>query len=249
MKEEKTLVKLGVQIDSISESGGYFFDIINNHSITLQNNITDNYLENGTAVQDCITFSPIVVTLQGLCGELIYKPATAWQNNITNVTQNAFSKLPLDKLGTLEVLLPQLSNAAELARQAVQQVETTYKRYEKVVKSFKNEQPFLKQTRLKEVYQNFLNLRNQAVSLTVETPYDTLNNMYIQSVTLRQNDQKYISDIELTLKQVNFATIKYKEADKNVMAKYNEIARAEVENNGKAQGVNVSLAKQLKLFG
>ena len=87
--------------------------------------------------------------------------------------------------------------------------------------------------------------------LIVDTPYSSFGDMAIQSITLRQGNQNYITDIELTLKQINYAEVKTTKADSAVLAKYNEVARAEVENCGKAQGTNDSIigAGIYKLYG
>ena len=64
--------------------------------------------------------------------------------------------------------------------------------------------------------------------------------MAIQSITLHQGDQNYITDIELTLKQINFATTYTTKPDESVMAKYNAMQRTEEANHGKAPGVEVN---------
>ena len=65
-----------VQREFINNNVGYYFDIIREHSVSIQNQITDNYLENNTAVQDHIAHSPITVTLGGLAGEVYFTPPT-----------------------------------------------------------------------------------------------------------------------------------------------------------------------------
>ena len=52
---------------------GVYFDIIQSHSVSIQNQITDNYLENNTAVQDHIAHAPLTVTLSGISAELVYE--------------------------------------------------------------------------------------------------------------------------------------------------------------------------------
>ena len=49
-----------------------YFDIIQEHSINLQSQITDNWLENNSPVNDHIANSPLIISLKGISGELIY---------------------------------------------------------------------------------------------------------------------------------------------------------------------------------
>lgn len=233
-----------IELASVSKAG-YYFDIINDHSITLQNNITDNYLENGTAVQDCIAHNPIVVSLRGLSGEVIYTPPqsaldsikgfidTKLQETAPVLSQSVFNT---GKLSSLGALLPSVDNVTQIAKNAIQYTEASYRRYEKVIKSFSGSIEE-KQTRLQKIYDNFVAIRASNTPLVVETPYTALNNMYIQSVTLRQDDRLFITDVELTLKQLGFADVETTKVDENTRAYYNSIATAKEVNCSKAQGV------------
>ena len=238
---------------------GLYFDVVMEHSVSIQNQITDNYLENNTAIQDHIAKSPIVVSLRGLSGELVYKPpikSLKWMYTSANkYIQKIFNKdnpmannnLLTDKLTIIPALLPPVDNITQQAKNAVQYVESSVNRYKKIVEvqNFKQE---YRETRLAQIYNDLINLRNSNTLLIVDTPYSSFGDMAIQSITLRQGNQNYITDIELTLKQINYAEVKTTKADSAVLAKYNEVARAEVENCGKAQGVNVDNTTILKFF-
>ena len=69
-----------------------------------------------------------------------------------------------------------------------------------------------------------------------------------QSLTLKQGNQLYVTDIEMTLKQLRFSNVTTTAADKNVMAQYNAYARAQVENNGIAQGINEDVSLVYKML-
>lgn len=250
MVQEQTL-QGGVTIsagDTISNQLELYFDIIKEHSISVQNQITDNYLENNTAVQDHIAHSPITVTVSGLIGELIYKPApksyieekstpylqNGW-NKATGLIKNEKIRATTNKLGELTVLLPPVSNAMQVARNASSYIEASVNRY---IQMFV---PTEDRLRLEQVYSNLLILRNNNKAFRVQTPFKELDSMYIQSITLRQGNENYVGDISITLKQLRFVGVETTKANKDVMAKYNEWARAQEENNGKAQGENSAL--------
>lgn len=248
-------VSVTVQSGSVSNpllpnnKAGVYFDIIQEHSLSLQNQITDNYIENNTAVQDHIAHSPLVISLRGLSGEVVYKPPQFALNemykNINSFIQDRFADrstsnnmLLTDKLTVIPALLPPVDNVTQMAKNAVQYVEASVNRYVKIVKGFTSTD--YRQTRLEQIYNDLAALRDNNALLIVETPYQAFDNMAIQSITLRQGDQNYITDVELTLKQINYATTLTTKPDTSVMSIYNACARAEEANHGKAQGVDVN---------
>ena len=238
--------------NTLENKVGVYFDIIQEHSISIQNQITDNYIESNTAVQDHIAKSPLVISLRGLSGELVYKPATKTLDFLYETANDLLgqkfnnSLVVTDKLTVIPALLPPVDNITQMAKNTVQYVESSVKRYVKIVKNFAS--PLDRETKLQEIYRKFMLLRTSDTLLRVETPYKTFDNMVIQSLTLRQGNENYITDIELTLKQLNFAETKTTKPDTDRMAKYNAIQRAEVEDCGKAQGVEVDVQTLLKKF-
>ncbi len=228
---------------------GLYFDVILEHSISLQNQITDNYVENNTSVQDQIAHSPLVVSLRGLSGELVYTPPTTalnWMyskaNSLVQDTFNAGEPMAntnilTDKLTVIPALLPPVDNITQMAKNAVQYVESSVKRYVKTVKNFTSDS--VRQTRLQQIYADLSELRAANALLYVETPYGDFSDMAIQSITLRQGNENHITDVEMTLKQINYATTYTTKPDTNRLAYYNALQRTEVENCGKAQGVEV----------
>ena len=235
---------------------GLYFDVILEHSISLQNQITDNYIENNTSVQDQIAHSPLVISLRGLSGELVYTPpvqALNWMYSKTNTfVQNTFNannpmantNILTDKLTVIPALLPPVDNITQLAKNAVQYVESSVKRYVKIVKDFTSDS--MRQTRLQQIYTDLSELRNANALLFVETPYGEFRDMAIQSITLRQGNENYITDVEMTLKQINYATTYTTKPDTDRLAYYNALQRTEVENCGKAQGITIDKTSALK---
>ena len=108
-----------------------------------------------------------------------------------------------------------------MAKNAVQYVESSVNRYKTIINNLTGKN---RKTKLIKIYSDLIALRDSDTSLVVETPYATYENMYIQSISLSQGNQDYITDIQLTLKQVNFATTKVTQADQNVLAKYTSFA-------------------------
>lgn len=224
-----------------------YFDVMQEHSIQLQSQITDNYIENNTAIQDHIAQSPTVVSLRGLSGEVVYTPPTKaldWTyskvntsiQKIANRSNMANINILTDKLTVIPALLPPVDNITQIAKNAVQYVEASVNRYTKIIKNFTSDT--IKQTRLQQIYNDLSDLRAANVLFIVETPYTAFADMAIQSITLRQGNENHITDIELTLKQINYATTYTTAPDTERMAYFNALARTQEADHGKAPGTN-----------
>ena len=143
---------LTTQDTAIDNQVAAYFDIITEHSLSLQSQITDNWLEDNTPVNDHIANSPTVISLSGLSGELVYESPTdaifeayskvngfiqsrasnsSFLQNKLNIT-NPYSINPYiktEKLLPLASLYPPVDNVTQLAKNAVQYVESSVKRF------------------------------------------------------------------------------------------------------------------------
>lgn len=260
---EGAIVTTSETVNGISHETSYYFDIVSEHSIQMQNQITDNYLENNTAVQDHIAQSPITITLRGISGEKVYTPADARADELAAMqtalkysnVQNFFTKL-----SALSVLYPSVSNSTQMAMNAYNYALSSVNRYLGIAGKFINKNNPLDaasanpiqqdiETRLQEIYRKFSVIRANNTSLIVQTPYAIFQDMYIQSLTLRQSNQNFVTDIELTLKQLRFANVEVTGVNEEVRARYNAYQRALLENNGKAQGEYTIIGGMLYKLG
>ena len=227
------------QDDTIDTKIAVYFDIIEEHSVSLTSQITDNWMENNIYINDHIVNNPIEISLRGLSGEVVYQPSTNngllkdWQDSVDGKLNN-YKGLSTGKLGILAQLLPPVDNLTQLAKNVVTYVESSYNRYKKIIKGFNNQGQ--REERLRTIYRNLSALRESKTALIVRTPYETFDNMYIQSLVLRQSNQNYITDIELTLKQVYFVDSLTTTPDEENREKCNFLQRSEVENHGLVQG-------------
>ena len=250
---------LGVQDEDVpSRMTDYYFDIITEHSLSVQNQITDNFLENNTAVQDHIAHSPLTITLSGLSGDVVYTSDRSVEDFLyqlyktkiqTNIQETA------TKLTGLSVLAPRVNNLMQKAFNKVAQVSTSVARYVGIVRSFRNTNSPVdyytgvnqihQNVRLKEVYKKLKRLSDENTSMWVHTPWGDFTDMYIQSITLRQENVNFITDLEITLKQLRFAEVTHAGVDEKVMSTYNAQAQSDLENNGKTQGKSKSILAKM----
>lgn len=244
----------------------YLFDTITEHGINMQSNITDNYLENNCPVQDHIALPPITVSLRGLAGEVVFRGkyisvdilrdnADNLLNNLKislegNEYYNVTSDISAQKLGALAQLYPPVDNLTQRAKNLAATVENSAKRYANIAEHFITGSEE-RVTKLVYIYEEFKKLREAKAIVEVATPYAYLKNMALASVVLRQGNENYITDIDLSLKQVSFTETETTGADKTVLAQYNEALRAKEENQGQATGVSrdISVLKYITSAG
>ena len=235
------------QQQNIESSLGVYFDIIQEHSISLQSQITDNWMENNVVINDHVANQPLVVSLRGLTGELVYEASTNSGGALSEINatiQNKLGTSNINKLSALASLYPPVDNVTQIAKNAITYVEASVKRYKKVIDTFRSSSQ--RQVRLKKIYQDLSALRENKTPLFVQTPYGSFDNMFIQGLILRQANQNYITDIELTLKQVNFVdSLTASGANKENRANCNFLQRDSVENHGFTQGVGKDLGEGL----
>lgn len=236
----------------------YFFDVLTSHSVQISDNITDNWLENSTVVNDCIGLAPLTVTLSGMSGEKVFKdefsdyPFYTGQDKLGLKFRNKY--IPTDKLRALTALYPPIDSVTQSVKNVVNTLTDNAKRYAQIyddlfgVNAQNNISETTKeqrQTRLQAIYEELSGLRFLRTAFIVETPYSTFEDMYIQSISFTQENVNHITDISVTLKQLNFSEVKTTAPDAKVLAVYNDNAKsqnkANEENLGKVQGDGASL--------
>lgn len=240
----------------------FYFDIITEHSVSLNSQITDNWMENNTVINDHIANQPLVVSLRGLKGELKYTPSDENTLAWLSMAESHNERSQFDKLRTLTNLYPPVDNLTQLSKNAADASVTSTNRYASLVKNaflsdgqynatfglldkYINTPLSYEHKEAAEVFHRLETMRLQKMSFEVETPWQTFKNMYIQSLTFRQGNQLFTTDIEVSLKQVYYTNSLTTKADKKVLADISAAQRAEIENQGKTQGQKKSLAAKL----
>lgn len=179
--------------------GGFLFDVEGEEINTLTSEITDHYLEDNTTIQDHIAVRPTKITLKGYVGELVY-------NNSDGGVGGALATLT-QKLTTLDQYLPQLSAAAtqlkgsidagnlgNLGNISVSDAANYWALVQNLAPS---------STKQMQAYSYFKALWQQKILVGVQTPFEFLTNMAIESiVAVQPENSKFIADFSITLKQI-----------------------------------------------
>lgn len=188
---------------------GFVFDVADNETIELDADITDHYVENGTAVQDHIALRPERVTVRGLVGE--YK-------HIVEGKQTTLQKAT-KKLTTLASYLPPLSDAASAIYKGLQgknenaslsflsgSLNNVTNTAMDLFKAYRNVN--IPQTEQQKAFIFFEALRNNRSLFTIQTPFRYYTDMAVESIRTTQSGfSRDQSDFEVTFKKMRFVNV------------------------------------------
>ena len=184
--------------------GGFIFDAEGESIARLSADITDHYTEDNHAIQDHIAIHPKRITLKGYVGEVVY--TTADQD--LSLLQKA-----VQKLTQISEFLPSISSYAAQAEDALSSplsstinlgdASNIYGMVKNLISSNGDE------ARQQNAYLYFQSLMNQGILMGVQTPWEFITNMVIETITAVQSENsRFITDFSITLKQMRFAKTK-----------------------------------------
>lgn len=175
---------------------GLIFDIIGDVGVEIDSDITDHFVEANYTIQDHWAQKPIRVTMQGYAAELV----SVFQPNIIQEIFSALSGLVLlpGLAPTFNVqdsqFYAQMNAIAQLEQNIV---NTTLNAFQ----IFNNASTLV--TRQQTVFQFLLNMWQQRILATVETPYAVFENMAIESIRPTQSgDTTKVSEFIVRFKQI-----------------------------------------------
>lgn len=175
----------------------YVFDTRGEEEVAFESEITDNWVEDNTSAQDHIGLKPMTITLSGYVGELTNKVKPE-----EKIVQRADTML-----SGVSAFIPELTTSAQYVMNRAREV---YGIYEKANQTVDRLEDFMEQipvpeevTNQQKVYGKFEQIWSNRRLVTVYTPFGAFNNMAIQSLNARQDeDSSYISSFSVTFKQI-----------------------------------------------
>lgn len=181
----------------------FAFDYQLSNQVVFENNITDHWLEDNTAVQDHIAVKPNTVTLRGYVAELVLKESiiAAVLGTVQNTLSQAGAYLGKYTPGATQALAAAIAQA-----QGVEvQISQALSRAAALASLLPGLQPNL--TRQQGAVAQLKAYRDARVFFTVYTPFEVYFNMAILSVDAIQPEKsKDYSEITVKMKQLNFIT-------------------------------------------
>lgn len=245
-------------ITQIEDKGiAILFTYIEDETSTVEAAITDNFVETNHAVQDHIAIKPRIYRLRGCVGEVVYKGSSEWLEAITTkINSHPVLQKTLNNLKPIASISGIVSNATQTAINLVNQLESSYNRYKKMIE---NNYIQAKQRQLTDKMQesivadlnrvlelrlpvNLKGLKFEHI-LTAGDNYKRL--YYLQSVSAHQGNNNFITDIEVTIKEFRIATTKVVDVDKNQYGALvpSKIEEAQENNLGAVKTQNIDTDK------
>lgn len=179
----------------------YVFDTRGDEEVILESDITDNWVESNSTMQDHIGLKPITITLSGYVGEL---------NNVPRTEEKAVYETASSITQAVAPLLPQLTaqsqyifNRAQEAYDIYKKANQTVDRLEDVLKGIPVPEEVSKQ---QQAFGKFYEMWVTRQLCTVYTPFGAYNSMAIEKIAAKQSeDSVYISEFSVTFKKVRIA--------------------------------------------
>ena len=220
-----------IEIHKLFESGFVGLD-----SINMSADITDQFVEDNTAIQDHAAIKPIVLSCRGFIGEKVLIRDLA----VTSKLEGA-----VDKLKPITALLPTISNYMQVAIAASSYIEERVKSYWKQLKNLKkifdkNQTASIKKQTT--VVNELRMLRDNRILVTVVNDFGTFENCLIQEANVEQSETRDQSEVVVELKQINFVSTELTQVDYKKYQDRCALQRAYEENLGKIQGLKKDMS-------
>lgn len=240
MLDDLTL-KGGISTTVISTTLGdkgvaILFDVVDDETLTTEAAITDNYIQNNHSVQDHIAIKPKIYRLRGCVGEVVFRSESDlynWLNKEETRTNHPVLAKTMDIMKPITAVSPIISSYTQAAINVVKQIESSYNRYKKIFKDWKSPNPILNK-RQQEVVSilNFILENRIEVSLkslkfdysSPELQINYNNKYFLQSVSSHQGANDFITDIEITVKEVRMAETQVTAIDAKQYGTQNTVA-------------------------
>lgn len=244
-----------VIVNFLSNTGiaGFKFHIPQTEAIKLENDITDHYTETNSPIQDHIAQKPITITLTGLVGDYFYS---------VNQIEDKLARI-VPTLTLVKEFIPKLSAAAAFLKAKKLSQINPFKNKNQLANNPQN--PMLQggvQTvavsdfsamDLFALFQQLYKLKSAQTRayiffeclwksrglVTVETTWKRFNNMAVQSISVRRDNNADITDFSVTFKQISTVSTLTESLGeyKNRM----EQQQSEIADKGEDKGEKISI--------
>lgn len=221
------------------------FDYITDESSTVEAEITDNWVESNYSEQDHIAIKPRIYRLKGCVGEVVFENKYLVEDYIEMyLDSHPIFKKTLNAVNGIGNIFNIVSNYTQIAINIAKQLESSFDRYKNIWQNFQNDKQFVNKHQiavyntLSQILQTRTPVKLSGLMFStevfMENQYD--KTYYLQSVTANQTDSKYISDIEVVIKEFRIAKTQTTKIDKKKFGGIVSEQKTTESNNGIAKG-------------
>lgn len=199
-----------------------FFQTVTDDTVNFQSQITDNWVENNTAIQDHIAISPVTITMRGLVGELVYtsddairdyESALARANAINSKDATLlqfgqyYTQTDIDgKLTAVSAYFPEVSNITQMAQNMWDLHEASRQKAERISKILTGQASNNLATKMNAYSGLYSNARQSKLKEVAESLKDYWLNRkaFIVNTPFGDFDNMYIQAVTLHQGNENF---------------------------------------------
>jgi hypothetical protein len=236
--------------DNIHGISGFVFDIDKDKTVSHTLQLSRNYLEDTSHVEDHAVFDPVKITTGGFIGELVFSRNTVF---------NSALQLVNEKLGAVGSFFPQLTNQTQskiiavgsTIKQKAAYFDSAVNTGKSLVDVFAKSTPG--ETKQEKAFARLRSYIQSKALVTVETPWGYYDNMMITSMQARRSGEtNMITEFDITLEEVRFAEVVFTTFDpKKFQTNAKGAASSEVDQgraNGSKKQLEAFLSKLLTLL-
>ena len=208
--------------------------ITGNESMSLQADITDNYVENNIAYQDHIALKPMIYTVEGEVGEL------TWYKNDP---QNSMIGAVAQKLAPVVSFAPSVckfaSTVQDKAMKIIGVVDSLDNAFSRFWGFLSNDDV---NTEQKKVFKYLQALWASRTPINIKTPWKKLENYVIQNVEFSQSDRTVDkSKIKISFKEFKTTASRVGSFDVKKYMGRGSAQNAELQNKGITSGIGLDI--------
>lgn len=255
---KKTTDAGNVIVNFLSNTGiaGFKFHVPQTEAIKLENDITDHFTETNSAIQDHIAQKPITITLTGLVGDYFYSvnqiedmlarivPTLTLVKEFFPSISTAAAALKAKKINTFNTLKSKIASKysgseTEAFKLNAQTTTVAVVDFSMMDLFSLFQQLYKLKSAQTRAYIFFECLWKSRGLVTVETTWKRFNNMAVQSISARRDNNADITDFSVTFKQISTVSTLTETLDeyKNRM----EQQKSAIKDKGEDKGEKISI--------
>lgn len=246
----------------------FIFDTVISEEYTRQADITDQFVENNSTIQDHYAIKPEELTIKGFVAEVTYQREDSQflEEELQKAQEEAKVKKNLLKIAS--TVCPTISNymniatsAYDYASDSVKKIANVFPQVEKIASKIKNF--FSKKdvdTTKDATSQNGSNqqlvasLLNQYMDnrepVQWRNSYGEFQDYYILDYSFSQENSVYSSELTIRLKKINFVDSIKTNIDYSTYSSITAQQNAQIENKGNTQGEFVNTSNKYdRIYG
>lgn len=225
---------------------GFLFDVPDQDSIRVNWDITDHYTENNSFLNDHRVKQPIIITLTGFVGELVFRAPEGVEGAIQEIS-NRLESVEAYLGDSTPGAIQDIQGAIQQAQSTASAINQTLDRVQNVIGFFEGEGP--EETAQQRAFRE-LNALGEQTILSVQTPWDFFDDMTIQSIGISQEgNTNDISDISVTLKQLRISEVEIVDFDEDQFPIRERVQSSLADDQGIIRGQEENVSLLFQAFG